>query len=150
MPDKDQLNDPRSRGRAPARIDRYSRRHVKIPAMESSEGPAQAGMSGWGGPRALNGRGSNEAGSLDTNDHRNNSTNEVGAKMSAKTGTTFQSIFLAAVIVAIGALLLGGEPFSKAELRVDPPSPSPARVDGLMQRQNGAAMMKTKPAPMTR
>jgi hypothetical protein len=43
-------------------------------------------------------------------------------------------------------------PFSKAEFRVDPPSPSPARVDCLMQSQIRMvpAMMKTKPVPMTR
>src|SRR5215470_16705600 len=40
----------------------------------------------WGGPRALNGRWSNVAGSLAANDHRNVSVNKLGARILASIG----------------------------------------------------------------
>jgi hypothetical protein len=43
-------------------------------------------MSGVGGPRALNGRRLNEAGSLAAKDHHNISVNKRGARMIARIG----------------------------------------------------------------
>src|SRR6266851_4128593 len=87
-PDFDRLRDPHDQGRAHARIDRAPAVSTVYPRNESGRGDRlRPACQAWGGPRALNRTWSNEAGSLAANDHRNTSMNELGAKMSARTGT---------------------------------------------------------------
>jgi len=58
------------------------------PRKEIKRGDRLRPVCQWmGGPRALNGRWSNEAGSLAANDHRNTSVNKLGTKMIANIGT---------------------------------------------------------------
>src|SRR5215813_1049390 len=84
------LRDPPDRGRAPARTDRASsRKHGEIPATESARSDRLRPVcQAWGGPRALKGRWSNEAGSLAATDHGNMSVNKRGARIIARIGRT--------------------------------------------------------------
>ena len=62
---------------------------VKSPHAESERGDRLRPVcQAWGGPRALNGRWSNRAGSLAANDHGNISVNKRGAKIIARIGRT--------------------------------------------------------------
>jgi hypothetical protein len=87
----DRLALERHHGERPShlRFDKIAM-HPRIPATESSEvtGLVRPLCQAWGGPRALNGRCSNEAGSLAANDHDNISVNKRGARMIARIGRT--------------------------------------------------------------
>jgi hypothetical protein len=81
--------DPHDRGRADARMDRA----LAVSAVNPRNG-IRAGdrlrpvCQAWGGPRALNGTWSNDAGSLAANDHGNISVNRRGGRIIARIGST--------------------------------------------------------------